>query len=136
MPELGVYFDTDAPDGEKFVSPLVRAEIEVVAPSTLNDGDVSTVKLDDEAVTTAKLGPGAVTTSKIGAKEVKTANLADEAVDEDQLADGAVTAEKAGQGVVTVHDDGAPITLDVRFLTVAAYAALVSPDPNVFYAVY
>lgn len=127
------YLDTSKPAGEK-LSPLMRAEIAEVAPSTLSDNAVTTAKLVDKAVTTPKLADGALTSPKIATKGVKTLNIDDTAVGTAQLADDAVTAAKAGVGVVTAHDStGNPITLDAVPITSSGYAALATKDPNTLY---
>ena len=133
MAELVATLDMTKPAGQR-LAPQVRAEIEEVAPSTLNDGQVTTAKLGDSAVTEAKIKAGAVTTTKIGTKAVKAANIDDDAVGTDQLADDAVTADKAGIGLVVGYDAaGNPIKFRLVPMTSAAYAALASKDPNTFY---
>lgn len=133
MPEVVATLDTDAEPGEKF-SPQVRAEIAEVAPSTLNDGAVTTPKVADEAITNPKLAPGAVHSENIAAGEVKADNLAAGAVGTAALDDGSVTDTKAGPGVMTTHDDeGNAITLGVVLISDADYAALGAPDPNTLY---
>lgn len=135
MTLLVPYLDTTKKPGEK-LAPQMREEINEVAPSTLNDGVVSTQKLAENAVTTPKLGPGAVTSPKIASKGVKTANIDDGAVGTLQLAAGAVTAAKAGVGVMAVFDSaGNALSAKSVVITASGYAQLNPPDPNTFYEV-
>ena len=51
MSDLIAGLDLSKPIGQRF-GPLVRAEIEAVAPSTVNDGDITEPKLDNDSVST------------------------------------------------------------------------------------
>lgn len=126
--------DMEKPPGERF-APQVREEIAEVAPSTVNDGEITTRKLDERAVTSPKIGLGAVESENIGTKQVKRDNLDDQAVGTDQLDDESVTAAKVGPGVMTVFDSsGNPIQAATLVVTSAEWAAL-TPEPNTFYEV-
>ncbi|MFA5707948.1 hypothetical protein [Mycolicibacterium sp.] len=133
--QLIPYLDLEKPAGER-LPPQMREEIAEVAPSTLNDGQVTTPKLRDRAVESAKIGLGAVQAENIGGKQVKTGNLDDGAVGAEQIAPEAVQAEHAGTGVMTVYDAGGnPIEARTVVLTASEHAALTDPDPNTFYDV-
>lgn len=126
--------DMDKPPGQRF-APQVREEIAEVAPSTVNDGEITTNKLDDRAVTNPKIALGAVQSENIGAKQVKTANIDDQSVGTDQLDDEAVTPDKAGPGVMTVFDSsGNPIQAATIVVTDQEWSSL-TPAPNTFYEV-
>lgn len=133
MAVAGVMFDTAADDGEK-LDPAVRAEIDFLAPSTIDTGDIHTNMLADEAVTKAKLYPGAVDQDIIAAGGVATVSIAPGAVTTDELGDNAVTAAKAGTGVVTAYDQaGNPIASKDVYLSAAQYNLIDTPDPNTTY---
>ncbi|ACF34003.1 tail fiber protein [Mycobacterium phage Phaedrus] len=126
-------YDPAKPPGQR-LAPEVRAEIAIVAPSGLNDGAVTTIKLDEGAVTEPKLGYGSVTSTKIAAGGVELVNMAQESVDTAQLVDDSVTDEKAGPGVMQCHDDaGNPVTFDFVPMTAESYAALTTKAPNTLY---
>ena len=128
-----VMFDTSAAAGSK-MDPAVAAEIDLIAPSSLGPGDVTTDIIADAAVTTPKINDLAVTTGKLNDLAVTTGKLADGAVATGKLADNAVTAAKAGLGVVTARDASAnPIACTEVYLTAAQYNAIVTPDPNTTY---
>lgn len=133
MPDLVIGYDPSQTPGERL--PVeVRQEISVIAPSTVNDGDITDPKLADNAVTTRAIKPGAVTSTKIGTGEVLTANLGDDQVTAAKIAPGALTPDNVGPGMVTAVDssDNA-ISLKVKFVTAAEYAAIATPDPNTEY---
>lgn len=126
--------DLSKPPGER-LPPEVVEEIKLVAPSSVENGAITTDKLRDGAVTSRKLAPGAVDELAIGNGQVKNAALANGAVSEAKLADDAVTPAKCGTGVVTAEDaTGAAVEMKVKFVTSAQYAALTTKDPNVTYA--
>lgn len=133
MAITNVMFDTTAADGSK-LDAAVAAEIDLIAPSSIDAGDITTDLLHDTAVTTAKLADTAVTTAKLADTAVTTAKLADTAITTAKLADDAVTATKTGLGVVTAADHtGNPIASTDVYLSAADYAAIVTPDPNTSY---
>lgn len=133
MAITGVMFDTAADPGEK-LDVAVRAEIDELAPSTIDTGDIHTNMLADEAVTKPKLFPGSVDQDIIAAGGVATGNIAPGAVTTDQLGDEAITAAKAGTGVVTAYDQaGNPIESKDVYLSAAQYNLISVPDPNTTY---
>lgn len=130
MADLFVSFNPAQPAGQR-LAPEVVAEIELVAPSTLNDGAVTEPKLAAGAVTNPKLAAGAVKSVNIAAGEVKTENLDDGAVTEGEIADGSVTPAKCAAGVfTTVDSDGEILDLQGMKTTQALYDAIASPSPN------
>ena len=133
-----VLIDTAAPVGER-LDPLVRAEIDEVAPSTVDANDIETEHLKDLAVTTPKLNNGAVTSPKIATKGVKTVNVDDLAIGEAQLKANAVTADKAGIGVSKAYDaEGNAVENAFVFVTTEQYDLLEADeelDPNVTYMI-
>lgn len=135
MPDYVFTFNPNAPQGER-LSPEVREEIEFLAPSTLNDNAVSTVKIQDDAVTNAKIAPDAVHSEQILNGEVISSKLGPGSVTTPKIAAGAVTPTQAGQGIVTSTDTGgAPLTMSVIPISATDYAALVTPSPSVLYVV-
>jgi hypothetical protein len=133
MAITNVMFDTTAADGSK-MDPAVAAEIDLIAPSSVDAGDITTDLLHDLAVTTAKIADGAVTATQIADGAVGSAEIADGAVSTAKLANGAVTAAKAGTGVVTAANSaGSVIASTDVYLSAAQYAAIGSPDPNTSY---
>lgn len=130
---LYVEYDPEATQGNR-LSPLVIAEIRVIAPSVVVDGSIKTPKLADLAVTTSKIADDAVTTDKIANSGVETANLKDAAVVTSKMADGSVNKAKVGTGVVTgSNTDGSPASFDIVVLTALEYAAIGSPVAGTFY---
>lgn len=126
--------DLSKPPGER-LPPEVVEEIKLVAPSSVENGAISTDKLRDGAVTSQKLAPGAVDELAIGNGQVKNAALATGSVSENKIADRAVTPAKCGTGVVTSYDaTGNAVETDIRYLTSAQFAALAAKDPNALYA--
>ena len=135
MANLVVLLQTDQPVGQR-LAPEVREEINEVAPSTVNDGDVTTPKLRDGAVTEAKMAPGSVSRRTILPGAVGEANLDTGSVTTAKLDEQAVTPEKCAAGVVTAHNsDGSARPLDVVPIEAVDYAALTNPDPNTAYLV-
>lgn len=133
MATTAVMFDTGADPGEK-LDAAVRAEIDELAPSTIDTGDIHTNMLADQSVTKAKIYPGAVDQDVIAEGGVDSGNIAAGAVDTNALADDAVTAAKAGTGVVTAYDHADnPIASRDVYLSAAQYNAIISPDPNTTY---
>jgi len=131
IPEL----DLDADPGER-LAPEMRAEIREIAPSAVQDGDITERKIRDEAVTRAKIAPGAVDSTRISAGGVVAANLAAKAVTTEKLEEGAVTGAKTGPGVLTVTDSaGNPIRLTAVTVTAAEYAALGASPPGNLYLI-
>ena len=123
--ELLVGIDLSKPEGEQ-LAPQVIAEIERVAPSTVNDGSITAPKLATNAVTTPKIAEGAVKSPNIGTGEVKNANLGTSSVSTAKLQDSAVTPEKCGAGVLTIFDgDGNPLEVPVFLMSSAAFGAIV-----------
>ncbi|SKX80180.1 Uncharacterised protein [Mycobacteroides abscessus subsp. bolletii] len=130
---LVVALDLSQPIGER-LPPEAIAEIKEVAPSSVENGAITTDKLRDGAVTSQKIAPGAVDDLAIGNGQVKNAALANGAVSEAKIADDAVTPAKCGTGVVTAEDaNGAAVEMKVKFVTSTQYAALTTKDPNVLY---
>jgi hypothetical protein len=135
MPIVAVMADTSADPGEK-LDPVIRAEIDILAPSTIDTGDIATNMLADQAVTSAKISPGAVGSTQIAEGGVATANIADGAVGTAELANGAVTADKAGVGTVACRDTaGNALQSTEVFCDSTYYNGLVTPDANTTYYV-
>lgn len=133
MAAIWVGFDPNAPEGEQ-LPPEVVEEIRRVAPSSVENGSITTDKLRDGAVTSIKLAPGAVDELALGLGAVTSMALAPDAVTTAALDDDAVTAAKAGVGVVTSYDkDGNAVERREVDLTSAQYALLSPPDPNTYY---
>lgn len=133
MADLVIGYDPSQPVGQRLPAE-VRAEINVIAPSTVNDGDITDAKLDDNAVTTRAIKPGAVTSEKIANGGVQTINIGDGQVTAGKLAPGAVTPDVVAPGVVTAVDSaGNAQTVKIMHVTAAEYAAITSPDPNTDY---
>lgn len=133
MTVYAVMFDGSAAAGSK-LDPGVRAEVDFLAPSTIDDGDIDEPMFADGAVSTRALADEAVTTDKLDDLSVTSGKLAAGAVTTAKLDDEAVTADKAGTGVVTAVDhSGTPISSTDMYLTAAQYAAIGTPDPNTTY---
>jgi hypothetical protein len=133
--DLFIAYDPKQPAGQR-LAPEVRTEIATVAPSTVNNGAITTAKLAPAAVTTDKLANGAATSAKIATGGVETPNLKDAAVATAKIADAAVTPAKVGPGVVTSRDlSGNAFDIDMLPLTAAQYAAIATPNPNVLYLI-
>ena len=133
MADLIAGLDMSQPVGQRF-GPEVIAEIEVVAPSTVNDGDITEPKLDNGAVSTRALADGAVTEEKLGDEAVSTRALADGSVTDDKIALSGLHPEKVAPGIPTATDwNGNYVSLRHVVLTAAQYAALSAPDPNTLY---
>ncbi|KAB7761172.1 hypothetical protein [Mycolicibacterium mucogenicum] len=133
MADLIAGLDMSKPVGQRF-GPEMIAEIEVVAPSTVNDGDITEPKLDDSSVSTRTIAAKAVTEPKLGDKAVSTRALDDGAVTDDKIALGALHPEKVAPGIPTAVDyNNNPVTLRHCVLTAAQYAALNPVDPNTLY---
>lgn len=131
--ELVPVLDLSQPPGSQ-LPPEMVAEIEEVAPSAVNDGDITEAKLADLSVSSRTIEPGAVESTHIATGGVEEINLATDAVTEDKIEDGAVTPAKAGTGIVTAKNPaGAYVTRTEVVLSAAQYAAIVSPDPNTKY---
>lgn len=134
--ETVITYDRSRDAGER-LAPEVRAEIELVAPSTVNDGDVTTPKLRDEAVTAEKIAPGAVGTEHLAPGAVTTNDLAGGAVTTEKLGPNSVTPEKVGVGVVTsAYPDGTPTSIEIVPISAADYAKLTTQPPNISYWIY
>ena len=136
MPDLFVSLDQTQIPGEQF-APEVRAEIAVVAPSVVDDGDITTGKLADDAVTSEKLHDDAVHPEHIADNAVESAAIDDDAVQTAHIADDAVTRAKAGVGVMTATDKtGTARTLETSGpYTLAEFGGIASPDPNTIYVI-
>lgn len=133
MAAIYVGFDPNAPEGEQ-LPPEVVEEIRRVAPSSVENGAITTDKLRDDAVTSDKLAPGAVDSLAIGAGQVGFLHLANNAVGTQKIDNNAVTAAKAGLGVVTSYDSaGNTVQRREVDMTAAAYASLTPKDPNTYY---
>lgn len=133
MAAIYVGYDPNAPEGEQ-LPPEVVEEIRRVAPSSVENGSITTDKIRDDAVTSDKLGPGAVDELAIGDGQVHSNHLATDSVTTVKIDDNAVTASKAGNGVVTSYDsEGNAVTRREVDITSADYAALSPPDPNTYY---
>ena len=139
MAVANVLIDTARPAGQK-LDPVVRAEVEEIAPGTPPDGTVTEPKIADRSVGNSKLKLGAVDATVIAHGGVGPDNYEAGSVGTNALANGAVTAAKAGTGVATAHDTtGNPIALNLVPITAADHAALVSNgliDPNTAYLIY
>ncbi len=130
--EVLVGIDLSKPEGAQ-LAPQVIAEIERVAPSTVNDGSITAPKLATAAVTAPKIAAGAVTAPAIGNGEVKNANLGTNSVTTAKIQDNAITPAKAGPGVMTVFDaSGNPLAAKLVVMSYAAYGA-ITPDPTTLY---
>lgn len=135
MADLFISYDPAKPEGER-LAPEVRAELSLVAPSTVNNNSITTAKLVDKSVTTDKLADSAVTTGKIAAGAVETVDIKDLAVVTAKLANNAVTPGKVASGVVTSADTGGnAFRLAMVPITSTGYAALTTPDPNTLYLI-
>lgn len=137
MADQIIAYDPAKPVGQRLGAPI-RAEIQEVAPSTVDAGSVTESKLADDAVTNPKIAPGAVDSVTIATGGVERVNIASEAVGEPQLAPHSVTPEKTGIGVVTAKDNsGNDLALTVVHLSAAQLAAIPTPnrDPNTLYIV-
>lgn len=133
MPLGFVAINTDAAIGQKLDS-IVRAEIDFLAPSTIDSNDIKENMIDTGAVSSRNIADGAVGTSEIAAGAVVTASIANGAVANVNLAAGAVTSAKTGVGVVTCCDvSGNPVQSREMYVTAAQYAAIASPDPSTNY---
>lgn len=135
MAELLVGYDPTKPQGQR-LAPEVQAEIELLAPSNIPNGGVTTSKIANDAVTQDKIGDAAVGSDQLATNAVSTAALATGAVTTVKLANGAVTSAKVGVGVMKAKDaSGNDITVTGVPVTAAQYAAITSPDPNVLYLI-
>lgn len=136
MGDLGVMIDLSRPEREQ-LAPEVRAEVRRLAPSTVDNGSITSAKLADGSVTRPKLAVGAVGGNTVEVGGIGKAALAVGAVTSDKLADRAVSRAKCGIGVLTVADtDGNPITLEAVPISSLDYAALPARDPEVLYLIY
>lgn len=133
MSDLIAGFDTSRPPGQRF-GPVVRQEIEIIAPSTVNDGDITEPKLADDAVSTRAIGAKQVTEPKLGDEAVSTRALGDGSVTNAKIALGALDPTKVAPGIPTAVDkNGNYVTVTVCVLTAAEYAALNPVDPSTLY---
>lgn len=130
---LFIAYNPDADPGER-LPPEVVAEIEIVAPSSVEDDSLTTAKYKDESVTGAKLKPGAVGTVQLAEHGIEAINLGADCVTRDAIGDGEVLPAACGPGVVTAVDssDNATETI-LKPLTAAEYALIVTPDTNTLY---
>ena len=116
------------------LDPEMIAEIEAVAPSNIDPGEVKAVHIDEEAVERDKIKLGAVDSPQIAEGGVKAINLGAESVTTAKLAPNSVTPEKTGPGIMECRDTaGNPLSIAAVPITALAYAALTTPDPNVLY---
>ncbi|UYL88145.1 hypothetical protein SEA_EVAA_34 [Gordonia phage Evaa] len=135
MADYLVAYDPAQPVGER-LSPEVRAEIAVLAPSNIGNGTITTAKLANDAVTAAKIADGAVVADGLADGAVSTAKLGAQAVTTAKIADGAVTVEKIGSGVMKARDvSGNAAAMTTVYLTAAQYGGITSPDPNTVYLI-
>lgn len=126
-------YDGDATAGER-LAPEIRAEIALVAPSAVNDGSITTIKIAAEAITKPKIAPGAVDADIIAAGGVETDNYADLSVTAGKLANDSVTPRACDTGVVlAVDDEDNDIEVTLKRLSATDYAAIITPDPNTWY---
>lgn len=133
MSDLVAGLDMSRPPGQRF-GPIVRAEIEIIAPSTVNDGDITEPKLDDLAVSTRTIAAKAVTEPKLADGATSTRALADGAVTNDKVALGALSPDKVAPGIpIAVDKNGNYVTIAVCVLTAAEYAVLNPVDPTTLY---
>lgn len=133
MPELIIGYDPLQPIGSR-LSPEIIAEIEIVAPSTVNDYSLIEAKYADESVSHRALALGAVFSVNIMTGEVKTDNLADNSVTDTKLAPGSVRPNAAGPGIPTIYDfSNNPISVVFKDCTLAEYASVADPDPDTYY---
>jgi hypothetical protein len=136
MPITTVLLDTSQTVGNK-LDPEMQAEIEAVAPSALDPGEIQEVHFDDDVVSRRAIAPGAVGTVEIDTDGVDSPNIKAGAVGTSELAADSVTRDKAGAGVMTAADTaGNPITVEFVPITSVDYAALDPKLPNVLYATY
>jgi len=122
------------PPGQRF-GPVMIQEIEIVAPSTVNDGDITEPKLDDKAVSTRTIDDKAVTEPKLGDGAVTTRVLLDGAVTDAKIGIGELHPEKVAPGIPTAADwQGNWISMRHVPITAAQYQALdPGPDPATMY---
>lgn len=134
---IGVLYDPDQPPGER-LAPEVRAEIDLIAPSTVNDGDITTPKLRDRAVTGEKIEQATVTGDHLAPGAVGNTALANGAVTGGKVADHTLTDQHAAAGLTTAHNAaGQPIRLNLVPMTAVEYAALGNnQDPDSAYMIY
>lgn len=134
MSDIVAGLDISKPVGQRF-SAIMQAEIEAVAPSTVNDGDITEPKLHDLSVSTRTIQDEAVTEPKFFTGAVSTRAIAAEAVTAEKMAPASITPDNVAPGVPTATDwNGNAITLNLTPLTAAQYAALdPGPDPNTMY---
>lgn len=130
--ELLIGIDLSRPEGERLASEVI-AEIEKVAPSTVNDGDITTPKLANNAVTDPKIAPGAVKSPHIATGEVKNVNLGTNAVTTTKIQDGAVTPDKTGPGILTIFDAaGNPIEIKAFVMSFAEFGD-IDPEAAIYF---
>lgn len=135
MAELLVAIDLTKPVGQR-LAPEVQAEVELLAPSNIPAGGVTTSKIANDAVTQDKIGDDAVGAAQITDGAVGSAALATNAVTTVKIANGAVTSVKAGAGIARSKDaSGNDITITAVPISAAAYAAITTPDPNTLYLI-
>lgn len=136
MPITAVLMDTSQDVGNK-LDPEMQAEVEALAPSSLDPGEIQEIHFDDDVVSQRAIAPGAVGTVEIETDGVDSPNIKAGAVGTSELAADAVTRDKAGAGVMTCADTaGNPITVEFVPITSVAYAALSPKLPGVLYATY
>lgn len=135
MAELLVAIDMSKPVGDR-LAPEVQAEVELLAPSNIPNGGVTTAKIATDAVTQDKLSDDSVGAEQIINGAVGAPELATGAVTTVKIANGAVTSAKAGAGVMRSKDaSGNDVTITAVAVTAAQYAAIASPDPNTLYLI-
>ena len=133
MSDLIAGLDMSRPPGLR-LGPIMRQEIEIIAPSTVNDGDITEPKFDDGAVSTRALGDAQITEPKFASGAVSTRALADLAVTDAKIAIGELKPQKVAPGISTAADyNGNYVSLRHVVLTAAQYAALAIVDPNTLY---
>jgi len=134
MSDIVTGMDISKPVGQR-LSAAMQAEIEAVAPSTVNDGDITEPKLHDLSVSTRTLQDKAVTEPKYGDGSVSTRAIGAGQVTAEKMAPASITPENVAPGVPTSVDwNGNPISLKHCPLTAAQYAALdPGPDPTTLY---
>ena len=134
MSDIAAGLDLSKPVGQRF-SAIMQAEIEAVAPSTVNDGDITEPKLHDLSVSTRTIQDEGVTEPKYATGSVSTRALQAAAVTAEKMAPQSVTPDAVAPGVPTATDwNGNPITMNLTPITAAQYAALdPGPDPTTMY---
>lgn len=135
MAELMIGMDMLKPIGLRFGS-LVRAEIEYIAPSTVNDNSITEPKFFDGAVSTRAIADDAVTSDKIADGGIETLNLADDSVTGAKIHADSIGPSHLAAGVPSFRDfSGNAISAEFVTCTAAEFASLPSPDAGTWYLI-